>query len=158
MGATVAWVSLVAAGFVLLWRYASAPGAEGHVPLDWPSASTLTRAADRAQMLVFVHPRCTCSRATIAELGKTLARVPDKVATTVVSAFKVSMQSRPGPTQPPPEYPEKNEPPPLTVRACTVNAVPPAKSPAQIAPLQLNPEGTVLTVPLVVPALTTVSV
>jgi hypothetical protein len=81
---TVAWAIGVGVGFSALFSYASRPGSDSRAPVQWPADSGLHRGADRATLIVFVHPRCTCSRATLVELGHTLERTRDKLAATVV--------------------------------------------------------------------------
>ena len=70
--ATAAWLVAVTSGFGWLWRYAAAAGDPSVAPRSWPAASRLLRVADRAQLLMFVHPRCACSRASLDELGNLL--------------------------------------------------------------------------------------
>ena len=77
-----------------------------------------------------------------------------KVAVTVVAAESVTTQV-PVPEQPPPLQPVKVEP--AAGVAVNVTAVPLAKLAEQVAP-QLIPTGALVTVPLPVPALLTVSV
>jgi len=79
-----AWVLAIVAGFDVLYGYASAAGADATAPAEWPARSALPRATDRPTLAVFVHPNCACSRATLGELGRLLARVPDRVRTLVV--------------------------------------------------------------------------
>ena len=82
------------------------------------------------------------------------ADVGAKVAVTVVAAESVIVHV-PVPEQPPPLQPVKVEP--ATGVAVNVTAVPLAKLAEQVAP-QLIPTGALVTVPLPVPALLTVSV
>ena len=84
MAVALVWLAGVAGGFGILWRYAAARGADTRAPASWPAETRLARASDRATLLVFVHPRCSCTRATLAELGKLLQRVPGRVDATVV--------------------------------------------------------------------------
>ncbi|MCD0460096.1 hypothetical protein [Roseiconus lacunae] len=42
------------------------------VPSRWPAASEVVKSDDRATLILFLHPRCPCTRATIVELEKTL--------------------------------------------------------------------------------------
>src|SRR2546426_6250640 len=76
-----------------------------------------------------------------------------KVAVTVVAAESVTVQV-PVPEQPPPAQPVKVEP--ASGAAVSVTAVPLVKLAEQVAP-QLIPTGALVTVPLPVPALLTVS-
>jgi hypothetical protein len=45
----------------------------------WPSESSILRAAGRPTLLVTLHPRCVCSRATLEELKRLLAQVSDPI-------------------------------------------------------------------------------
>ena len=63
------WVAAVAAGLVQLWAYENAPGAAALAPADWPADSTLPRPR-RATLVVLMHPQCSCSQATAAELAR----------------------------------------------------------------------------------------
>lgn len=54
----------------MLWRYASTPGpATESAPL-WPDAAGLERVFGRWTLVMFLHPRCPCSRASLAELER----------------------------------------------------------------------------------------
>ena len=81
----VAWLLLVSAGFVGLWKYKSTPGAAGAVtPARWPSQATVARSPQRATLLLFAHPRCACTRATLAELARLLSRFHERIDATVL--------------------------------------------------------------------------
>ncbi len=67
------WVVTLVAGELLVARFDSRPGAAGASPASWPPSTTIARAADRAELLVFLHPFCPCSRATLTELERVLA-------------------------------------------------------------------------------------
>jgi len=84
--AVLAWALVVAFGFGVLWRYAAAPGAAAHAPSHWPEAMSLARARDRATLVMFVHPECPCSRASLADLDNMVRRVPGRVSPLVVVA------------------------------------------------------------------------
>lgn len=80
----VAWMGAVSAGFASVWSYASAPGVGTRAPATWPEASRLRLARDRATLLMFVHPRCPCSRASLADLEGLLSRTRGLAAPVVV--------------------------------------------------------------------------
>jgi hypothetical protein len=48
-------------------------------PRLWPEDTKLALASDRPTMLFTLHPRCVCSRASLAELAGLLAKVPSRV-------------------------------------------------------------------------------
>ena len=78
------WLLAVTAGFAVLWRYKSTPGAEGVAPARWPAQAAVARSERRATLLLFAHPRCTCTRATVAELARLMARFQDRIDATVL--------------------------------------------------------------------------
>jgi hypothetical protein len=65
-----AWTAVVGVGLACLWIYAATPGDHGATPNRWPVESGMAPAADRPTLVVFAHPRCPCTRATIGELAK----------------------------------------------------------------------------------------
>jgi hypothetical protein len=69
------WVLAVGGGFAALWVYKSTPGVAAAPPPTWPEASRIEPARDNATLVMFAHPRCTCTRASLHELGQLLARV-----------------------------------------------------------------------------------
>jgi len=78
--AGAAWLLAVAAGFGALLRYASTPAPQDAAPPErWPAATTLTRASARPQLLLFAHPRCPCTRASVAELARIMGRFHDRL-------------------------------------------------------------------------------
>src|SRR5438105_15392716 len=66
----IAWGVLVACGFVALARYKSIAGEMAPAPVRWPEGTRLVRAGDRPTLVMFAHPRCACTRASIAELNR----------------------------------------------------------------------------------------
>ncbi|MEO6708814.1 MAG: hypothetical protein ABI054_00910 [Planctomycetota bacterium] len=71
-------------GLVGMVRYQSESGAPATPPTHWPGACSLPRATARAQLLLFAHPQCPCTRATIGELDRIAARSNGKLRGTVV--------------------------------------------------------------------------
>src|SRR4029079_6256865 len=53
----------------------STPGVATRAPASWPTASALVPAQEGHTLVVFAHPRCPCTRATMSELARLLARV-----------------------------------------------------------------------------------
>ena len=46
----------------------STPGAKATAPNNWPIESRIVRSPGRKQLLMFVHPECTCSIASLEQL------------------------------------------------------------------------------------------
>jgi hypothetical protein len=69
------WGGGIGFGQKVLRRYALAAGEVGEVRSDWPSESRLLRAQDgRSTALLFLHPKCPCSEASVAELDSFMAQ------------------------------------------------------------------------------------
>lgn len=79
----VAWLLVVSTGLIGMWRYASAAGPADAAPPVWAAESNIQRATDRPTLLVFAHPRCPCTRATIGELALLMARCPGRITAQV---------------------------------------------------------------------------
>jgi hypothetical protein len=81
VAALAVWVVLVTAGFFALWRYkaASAQVSATGPPASWPGASRLRLAPERATLVLFAHPRCACTHATVTELAHLMAREHSRV-------------------------------------------------------------------------------
>lgn len=74
-----------AAGVAWAGLYASTPVAEAEAPASWPDVS-LALDADDPTLVLFLHPGCACSRATLRELERAYARVGDAFPTRFVVA------------------------------------------------------------------------
>jgi len=73
----VVWFVSVGAVFAGVAVYKGTPGdPAGPAPLVFPDAPPLERAEGERKLLVFLHPRCACSHATLAELERLLVGAP----------------------------------------------------------------------------------
>lgn len=80
---TVAWLGLVGTGMALLAAYKGTPGVAVPCPGRWPAESTLPHENGRPTLVVFLHPHCPCSRASIGELEVLMTEVHGQVDTQV---------------------------------------------------------------------------
>ena len=69
------WPALVVPGYVLVERHASIPGRLAEPPARWPAPPELTRTPGRFSVVMLAHPRCPCTRATLAELGRLMPAI-----------------------------------------------------------------------------------
>ena len=74
------WLLTVFAGMGVLIDYETRPGSSTPAPSHWPEASQIPRDGRLAQLVMFVHPRCPCSRASIRELAVLMARCRGRAA------------------------------------------------------------------------------
>lgn len=80
----LAWIFGVAFGIRVVLNYDTAAGAVGTVPVHWPAKSAIQLAPDRMTLVMFAHPRCPCTRATMGELAKIMAEAQGKLSGHVV--------------------------------------------------------------------------
>jgi hypothetical protein len=78
------WALALSLGMARLWKYEGAAGAPASPPLQWPQASHATRSPDMDSLVVLMHPRCPCSRATVEELSKLMTHCQGKLTATVL--------------------------------------------------------------------------
>jgi hypothetical protein len=64
--------------------YANRPGAAAHAPARWPAAARMTLDGTRPTLVMLAHPKCDCTRASLAELAELMARAPHRARAYVV--------------------------------------------------------------------------
>lgn len=77
--AVALWLAALALGQRWLMSYEAAPGKAGAPLADWPQGTPLRRSTEQATLLVFVHPHCPCTRASLDVLEWALARSAGQV-------------------------------------------------------------------------------
>jgi len=82
--AGILWVCSLVAGFSILAREEFTPVKSTQQKPDFPANSTIRLAQDKPTLLLFVHPLCPCTRATLHELEDLLTSVQNKVAVDIV--------------------------------------------------------------------------
>lgn len=73
------WLALSIGGLAALTRRAGTPGEGASAPARWPAASQVPLARERPTLLFFAHPRCPCTRASLDELARLVARARAEV-------------------------------------------------------------------------------
>lgn len=76
---TVIWVFMVGIGMSSLWKYQSTPAEVTESPRKWPIHSQIKHHPFRPTLLMFAHPRCPCTRASIGELSSLMTHCGDLV-------------------------------------------------------------------------------
>ena len=69
-GAALLWVAAAAGGSLYMFVYESRPAPPSAVAQVWPEQIGLARHADGFSLVMAVHPKCSCTRASVAELNK----------------------------------------------------------------------------------------
>jgi hypothetical protein len=78
------WLALVGAGFCWLAIHESRPGAAADGPRVWPADSRLSRDPGRWTLVLFLHPHCPCSKATLDELFNVIPQYAGRARTYVI--------------------------------------------------------------------------
>ncbi|HEY0371476.1 MAG TPA: RedB protein [Thermoanaerobaculia bacterium] len=84
IAAGVLWIGTVAAAFEAIRRFEVTPGLPASAPRAWPAASTVSRTPGQWSLVMLVHPHCSCSRASVQELGAILEKAPHDLQTTIL--------------------------------------------------------------------------
>ena len=79
-----AWMACVVAGLAALMNYDNRPGPAADAPATWPVASHLARDTTGPTLVMLAHPRCDCTRASVAEIAELLARARHRPRALVV--------------------------------------------------------------------------
>jgi hypothetical protein len=74
----------LAAGLLVVWDHELTPGPAGHPPSQWPAESRLRLKPDRATLVLFAHPHCPCTRASLEELARILSHGRERVGVYVL--------------------------------------------------------------------------
>lgn len=78
------WLIAIVATTAWVWRYKRTAGPVGAVPGQWPAVTALSHDRFRPQLTLFLHPRCACSRASLAELSQLVSMTQGRTAIAIV--------------------------------------------------------------------------
>lgn len=73
------WGASLATAWSRLYSHAYQATETGRGVPRWPQGTLLGETASRFRIVVFVHPFCPCTAATVRELDESLTRIPDDV-------------------------------------------------------------------------------
>ena len=76
----VAWGITVLGGVLAVTAYSNSPGTQLDTGYEWPTGSTITLHSHLPTILLFVHPKCPCSLATVRELQRSLGSDSDAMS------------------------------------------------------------------------------
>jgi hypothetical protein len=94
IAAVILWIPAVGVGVGVLLQYSNTPGGLAAPPPVWPQTAGLRPVHGQSTLLVFAHPQCPCSRATIGELALIVAHCRGKVNAYVLVYAPKSMGER----------------------------------------------------------------
>lgn len=68
------WLGGLGCGMAWINHYSEIPGPAGVPPERWPAESKISRATGQPSLILFAHPQCPCTTATMGELELLMAR------------------------------------------------------------------------------------
>ena len=80
----ITWFLVVVLGMWGLLQYASFPGTSGNPPKKWINSNQIHSNPKLPTLVLFVHPHCPCTRATIGELSVIMTKCKNRVNVFVV--------------------------------------------------------------------------
>ncbi|HWS72648.1 MAG TPA: hypothetical protein VN605_11065 [Thermoanaerobaculia bacterium] len=86
--AAVVWIAGIAYGSMTMWQFQRKAGESASAPSRWPASSRLSLAKNGPTVVVFAHPRCPCTRATVSQLRELLSGPLRKGGTVYVLVLK----------------------------------------------------------------------
>lgn len=78
------WVGLCLASLMPLWTYQNQDGELSRLKEQWPASSQLRFSTQQPTLLMFVHPRCPCSRASMGEFARMMERLNGHVSARIL--------------------------------------------------------------------------
>jgi hypothetical protein len=80
----VLWLAMVGGGMWALAAYEQAPGRGAAGAARWPAGSRLAAPSARPVLLIFAHPRCSCTEATLDDLERLMPHCQGRMDVLVV--------------------------------------------------------------------------
>jgi hypothetical protein len=92
----VAWVALVGFGLYVSFAYETTPSRAAASPTVWPAGTVIARNEHGATLVLFAHPACPCTRASLSELAEIARAVPATARIEIVFVLAGSLADRSG--------------------------------------------------------------
>jgi hypothetical protein len=67
------WLSVVVTGLALVFIYTNTPSRAMAAPVDWPAKSRIDATPSLPTLIMFAHPHCPCTRASLGELEQLMS-------------------------------------------------------------------------------------
>lgn len=74
------WLFAIGTGFVMILNYENTSGSVGTAPTQWLSGTQIGLDRDHDTLIMFAHPKCPCTRASLEELNRLLAKGNGRIA------------------------------------------------------------------------------
>ena len=79
-----AWTVAVGFGLHKVMVYKAKAGSAGQTPVLWPSNEFVSLSPAKPTLIMFAHPRCPCTKASLGELESLAAKARDRFSATIL--------------------------------------------------------------------------
>jgi hypothetical protein len=79
IGLCILWLLAIGVGIAMTLNYQNTSGQAGTTPEHWPSGTQIKLDAKRDTLIMFAHPQCPCTRASMDELNHLLAQSHERI-------------------------------------------------------------------------------
>lgn len=80
----VLWATAAVGGTLYVQKYKRTPGDPGTPATHWPQGTVLAASGAKHNLVMLIHPKCACSRASLSELSRLLTSLPGRLNAKVV--------------------------------------------------------------------------
>ncbi|HWW03555.1 MAG TPA: hypothetical protein VNZ64_27880 [Candidatus Acidoferrum sp.] len=84
LAAFAVWLLAMTAAAVWMTRYTGIPGPAENAPEHWPAQSTIGLNRTNFTLVMFAHPHCPCTQASLGELERLMARTQGRMSAYVL--------------------------------------------------------------------------
>ena len=85
------WLGTVIVAGIQMQKYQFQPGSVGSQAARWPGGSLIRYSSKHDTLILFAHPKCPCTRATIGELALLMTKCKGKLDAHVLFLQPVGM-------------------------------------------------------------------
>jgi hypothetical protein len=76
----IGWLFAVGVGLAVVMDYGISAGHMGETPSAWPKETRIALDAAQPTLVMFAHPKCPCTHASLGELNRLLAKCDNRPA------------------------------------------------------------------------------
>ncbi len=91
--AVIIWLALTICTMTSFWAYEATPGTPSAVAECAPAESSILLASERNTLVVFIHPKCVCTNATLLELRRIWNEIDSTVHPKCIFALRQPVDS-----------------------------------------------------------------
>lgn len=78
------WILGISFGVASLYQFEFTPGTKANLLNHWPKETSLTKSSQQYQLVMFLHPQCPCSRASMNELALLMEKTGERLHASIL--------------------------------------------------------------------------